>query len=95
MDDLISRMAAIEAVNIPNGEYPPIDRHGIIIARIAAKRRIMELPSAPAVPLDKLCELLGEYICPPDKVDHERCLTERCELCWKDYLTKWTDEQNT
>lgn len=42
-DDLVSRKAALEAVKIPNGEYPnPSERHGIIIARVEARRRIMD-----------------------------------------------------
>ena len=51
-DDLISREKAIEATKIPNGEYPnPSERHGIIIARVEARRRIREIPSVPAVPV--------------------------------------------
>ena len=67
MDDLISRKAAIEAVKIPNGEYSnPSERHGIIIARVEARRRIREIPSVPVVPLDKLCEwLAAEYVSIP------------------------------
>lgn len=61
--DLISRKAALEAVKIPNGEYSnPSERHGIIVARVEARRRIMDIPSIPAVPLDKLCEWLANQI---------------------------------
>lgn len=49
--DLISREAAIEAVKVPNGGYSnPSERHGIIIARVEARRRIMEIPSVHAIP---------------------------------------------
>lgn len=107
MDDLISREAAIEAVKIPNGEYPnPSERHGIIIARVEARRRIMEIPSVPAVPLDKLCEWL-ETDCILSCVSCEHLfggqwckqhpeLPYRCHRKehWKDALTKWMEEQN-
>ena len=99
--DLISRETAIEAVKIPNGEYPnPSERHGIIIARVEARRRIMEIPSVPAVPLDKLCELLAEmYHCPgsgrpsSDHSCHPYCPDEAFEeLCGID-CDKHTDAE--
>jgi len=98
---LISREAALEAVKIPNGEYPnPSERHGIIIARVEARRRIMEIPSVPAVPLDNLCEFLGKAThpcillaigCPYDESNCEEC--DSCNA-WKAALTKWMEEQN-
>lgn len=62
MNDLISRKATLEAVKIPNGKYSnPSERHGIIIARVEATKRIMDIPSVPAVPRDKLCEWLAKH----------------------------------
>ena len=101
MDDLISRKAAIEAAKIPNGEYPnPSERHGIIIARVEARRRIREIPSVPAVPLDKLCDALSKHLgnppcpcgydlkgtsCNPDWTKKE---------CWYYCLTNWMEAQD-
>ena len=65
MDDLISRQAAIEAVKIPDDGCTNIsERHGIIFARVEARRAIQDIPSVPAVPLDKLCEWLGKFANP-------------------------------
>lgn len=95
MDDLISREAALEAVKIPNGEYPnPSERHGIIIARVEARRRIMVIPSVPAVPLDKLCEMLSDegYCAPyPNDPASGECDQKTCKECWKSFLTKWME----
>ena len=49
MDDLISRKYVAKILTDPAYPYEP----GI-------ERAIMELPSVPAVPLDKLCEWLAE-----------------------------------
>jgi len=62
MNDLITRKAALEAVKIPNGEYSnPSERHGIIIARVEATKRIMDIPSVPAVPSKPLYDYLEVY----------------------------------
>lgn len=99
--DLISRKAALEAVKIPNGEYSnPSERHGIIAARVEARRRIMDIPSVPAVPLDKLCEWLARnafaFEC-KDCEEYCRAMLE-CENevgsdpeYWKNKLTKWME----
>lgn len=93
-DDLISRKAAIEATKIPDGEYPnPSERHGIIIARVEARRRIMEIPSAPAVPIEPLCRYLEVYARTP------RYIMRHTAEWWKEELEKekwenWTVEQN-
>ena len=104
--DLISRKAAIEAVNIPNGEYHPLDRHGIIIARIEAKRRIMEIPTVPAVPLEPLANVIVENLDPrcdcnycfnesTDFEDRECCnCPKMSEEQVKEALTKWMEEQD-
>lgn len=98
-DDLISREEAIEAVKIPNGEYPnPSERHGIIIARVEARRRIMEIPSVPAVPLDKLCEWLANSFSDPPccTLENVRCEMEcrgftKMSECWRNILSEWME----
>lgn len=107
---LISRESALEAVKIPNGEYPnPSERHGIIIARVEARRRIREIPSVPAVTLDKLCELFQEAVARVPCALCSKIVPEWCKennniplswygewKCptWKQLLTKWMEEQN-
>ena len=76
---------------------PTINGLGLepLIALRDVKEIIKAVPEVDAVPMNKICELLGKAgPCPPDKEDHERCLTAHCELCWKDYLTNWMEEQN-
>jgi len=89
MDDLISRERAIEAVKIPDdGCNNPSERHGIIFARVEARRAIQSIPSVPAVPLDKLCEWLAKnaswYAAEIDGDSEE----------WKSILTEWMEEQD-
>lgn len=97
MDDLISRKAAIEAARIPNGAYDPLDRHGIIIARVEACRRIRELSSVPAVPLDKLCEWLGKVAilrcceCTSNYCDGKECSSSNH---FDKEIKKWMEEQD-
>lgn len=100
MDSLISRRAAIEATKIPNGEYDPYDRHGIIVARVEIKTKIMDIPSVPAVPLDKLCEWMSVHCGRPNDCNDRLC--GECNLdgegfeyetCWKTLLTEWMEEQ--
>lgn len=60
MDDLISRKAAIEAcieVSKQEEEYSKMWATGLRYA----KRILTEIPSVPAVPLDKLCEWLRDH----------------------------------
>ena len=106
MDDLISREAALDAINVPDeGCSNPGERHGIIFARVEARRRIREIPSVEAVPLDKLCEFLAGLYgspcqlaeidcypqCEPD--ENGECYGMRTDdkRCWHDYLTKWME----
>jgi len=104
MDDLISRKLAIEAVKIPDdGCSNPSERHGIIFARVEARRAIQSIPSVPAVPLDKLCEWLAGNAWHLDCSD---CDGEYCDCTqlhddsgsspafWKAKLTKWMEEQD-
>ena len=103
INDLISRKAAIEAVNISNEEYHPLDRHGIIIARVEAGKRIREIPSITAVPLDNLCEWLSSM----DKMDCRICKStvgpckaeDSFSICnskerWKEIFLKWMEKRN-
>ena len=106
--DLISREAAIEAVKIPNGEYSnPSERHGIIIARVEARRRIREISSAPAVPLDKLCEWLSESSmnipcssCANFVNEYCTAIGDKSRPCpnsaddWRRAITEWMEEQD-
>lgn len=101
MNDLISREAAIEAVKIPDdGCNNPSERHGIIFARVEARRAIQSIPNVDAVPLDKLCGLLAEmYHCPAsgwpasNHACHPGCPDEAFEkLCGTD-CEKHTDEE--
>ncbi len=96
MDSLISRQAAIEATKIPNGEYDPYDRHGIIVARVEIRTKIMDIPSVPDVPLDKLCEWLAGRYEPPyslvevDKLKYPIDFRQQKEI-WMVALTKWME----
>ena len=94
--DLISREATLEAVKIPYGEYPnPSERHGIIIARVEARRRIREIPSAPAVPMDMLCEWLADYAAPPANASNEKALEnhETRALIWRHFWEKHMEQK--
>jgi hypothetical protein len=100
MNDLISRKAAIEAVKISDdGCNNPSERHGIIFARVEARRAIQSIPSVPAVPLDKLCECLAERYEPPyalvdiDKLKMPIDFRQQKEI-WMNALINWMEEQN-
>ena len=99
--NLISREAAIEAVKIPDdGCSNPSERHGIIFARVEARRAIRNLPSVSAVPLDKLCEWLGALLDTPCMIADGLC-DRNCQgykptdaECWREVITKWKEEQD-
>lgn len=103
MDDLIYRKAAIEAVKIPNGGcINPSERHGIIIARVEARRAIQSIPSVQAVPLDTLCDLLSKHLgkirCKDCCVSCSSSLCPRTADDWRRVVTKWMeglDEKQT
>ena len=92
MDDLISRKEAIEATE------DPVIKGYVLYA-------LENIPSVPAVPLDKLCEWLAEHYgspcqlaeidcypqCEPD--ENGECYGMRTDdkRCWHDYLTKWME----
>ena len=102
-DDLISRKLAINAVKIPDdGCVNSSERHGIIYARVEARRAIQSIPSVPAVPLDKLCEFLekcgADSYCGTCKQIMGGCFTDGngcgSEHFWKELLTKWMETNN-
>lgn len=94
-DDLISREAAIEAVKIPTEEYSHLDRNGIIIARVEARRRIRAIPSVEAVPLAPLCEWLADkaymYL---SEEELDNGWSSHDPAYWEMKLSKWMEEQN-
>lgn len=87
---LISREAAIDKLNaIPSGNWSK-DRY---------IRELLNVPSVPAVPLDKLCEMLSKSnVNVPCNDDCEGCEafdgTGDTVNCWKITLTKWMEEQD-
>ena len=95
VDDLIFRKKAIEAVKIPDdGCSNPSERHGIIFARVEARRAIQSIPPVPAVPMDKLCEWLARANGPvPCNDDCENCTvfdgTGNTVNCWKKIVSEW------
>ena len=101
--DLISRKAAIEAMKKwatqpvimksryfePKGKAIVLDMMGVV----------KEQPSVPAVPLDKLCEMLSKSnVNVPCNDDCEGCEafdgTGNTVNFWKVTLTKWMEEQH-
>lgn len=88
--DLISRKAAIYRLNAtPPGNW----------SKVRYTRELWNVPSVPAVPLDKLCELLDKYnVTVPCNDDCEGCEafdgTGDTVNCWKVTLAKWMEEQD-
>lgn len=87
--DLISREAAIDAV-----------KHAWAKG-LEPSQYIEIIPTVPAVPLDKLCELLSNItvrtpciLC--EKIVPEWCKEHNPNDCptWKVILTKWMEEQD-
>lgn len=98
--DLISRKAAIKiAEKYSLSKGTTIGKHSGVAEIIADK--VAELPSVPAVPLDKLCEWLAGNAWHLDCSD---CDGEHCDCpqlyddsggspeFWKTKLTKWMEE---
>jgi hypothetical protein len=93
MDDLISRKAAIESIKDP-------------VVKGFALYALKNVPSVPAVPLDKLCEWLEENAEFPMEVEVKMFYepTEEPEIKlnrmlsdaerWREKLTKWMEEQD-
>ena len=108
MNDLISRKAAIEAVKIPDdGCNNPSERHGIIFARVEARKAIQSIPIVPAVPLDKLCEWLSESSINIPCTSCANFVNEYCTAIgdaskpcpnsadgWRRAITEWMEEQD-
>lgn len=96
--DLISRKAAIDRLNaIPPGNW----------SKARYTRELWNVPSVPAVPLDKLCEWLSENssIIPCSSCANfvnEYCtaMGDNSRPCpnsaddWRKAITKWMEEQN-
>jgi hypothetical protein len=98
--DLISRKAAIDRLNaIPPGNW----------SKARYTRELWNVPSVPAVPLDKLCELYEEAGARVPCVICSKIMPEWCKennnlplswdeeyKCpsWKAILTKWMEEQD-
>ena len=87
--DLISRKAAIDSIKDP-------------VVKGFAMHGLKNVPSVPAVPLDKLCLLLhdiagcpcytqrGEDMC--NRLIGDQCNAEWNDVeCWKLFLTKWME----
>ena len=82
MDDLISRKAAIDSIKDP-------------VVKGFAIYGLKNVPSVPAVPLDKLCEYLNSVIYPCiicKESPGPQCNAKR-KGCWDRVLTKWMEEQ--
>lgn len=95
MDELISRKSAVSRIS------------DLLIIELKGQRiptwnevynAIGDIPSVPAVPLDKLCEWLNQYDMPCEMCeDYLGCSEEHCDrwdgACWKMVLTKWMKEE--
>jgi hypothetical protein len=98
MDDLISRKSAIKiAEKYGLSKGTTIGKHSGIAEIISDK--LSELPSVPAVPLDKLCDFLekcgADSYCGTCKQIMGECFTSGrgcgSEHFWKELLTKWME----
>lgn len=89
MDDLISRKAVRDGMMKYGFHAPDMTVHEFVED---------ELPSIPAVPLDKLCEWLDKNndfvpFCADDKADCNSCELEGAE-CIKKRIMLWMEEQD-
>lgn len=102
MDDLISRKAAIEAIHDivfekciadeeADDESTYKEKSAMFKAHQDSLMAIIHIPSAPAVPLDKLCEWLADNAdCPPGHSTLQSdCLKPDCKACWKTVVQEW------
>lgn len=101
MDDLISRKVAIEEfeemVTSVSVYGESAEARYATNARIRFIEKLNNIPSVPAVPLDKLCEMLSEkcYCTPyPNDPTSGECEQKTCKECWKSFLINWMEEQN-
>ena len=97
-DDLISRALILDEAKRISG---PITGDGW--DNWGVYGLIERQPSVPAVPLDKLCELLSHctfpcnllYLrCPNGECNKDTNNREDAIKCWKDVITKWMEEQD-
>ena len=71
------------------GDRPNWCLHGYEIERLIEKA-----PTVDAVPIDKLCELLGEKKFPPCMGECGECEPkESAATCWRGYITKLMEEK--
>lgn len=100
MDDLISRKTLLDDLceDRVEGTFEFTESQAEAADKIVryVNGRIEAQPSIPAVPLDKLCELLakhlGFYLC-DTSVDCGKCsggIEKRIE-CWRRILTRWME----
>lgn len=96
MDDLISRKEAIEYLD-KRRTYELMDGRNKAYGKGVrdAIKDIVALPSVPAVPLDKLCEWLAEYMTAPgiDVYEVPKNL-EKNKAAWKVWLAEKMEGQN-
>lgn len=91
--DLISREAAIEFAKEQmakeTGAYSR-GRNAALLVMKSALDNPDAIPSAPAVPLDMLCEWLADYAAPPANASEEKALGnhETRALIWRHFFEK-------
>jgi hypothetical protein len=92
MYDLIGRKEAIKIARKYGVETgASLGKHSGIAETI--KDEIAELPTVPAVPLDKLCALLAKNAdCPPEHSPVQDHCKENCAECWESVLKEWVEE---
>lgn len=90
---LISREAAIEALEFERDCLETPERINGVEDAIEV---IQQLPSVPAVPLDKLCEWLADNYEPPANVSDGKALDDHefCVTLWRYVLEKMMEEQD-
>lgn len=101
--DLISRKALVNDLceDREEGTFAFTDEQAEAADKILryVVGRIGAQPSVPAVPLDKLCEMLARANVPvPCNDDCENCTafdgTGNTVNCWKKIMLEWMEEQN-
>jgi hypothetical protein len=102
-DDLISRKAALEAIEViatSRSKYiETLEERYIKMVKEWVSEIIADLPPVPAVPLDKLCEWLASIPMMNCRVCKETvgfCDGKTNNICgsaeqWKAILTKWME----
>lgn len=94
MDDLISRKAAIESIDkkieaiCEENELTDYQKE---TASMCREWFVDEVAHIPAVPLDKLCEWLADYMFTNDCAKDDMMETPDF---WREKITKWMEKQN-